>query len=133
MTLSAARRRTHLVPTHVRQPETLLTLAGFTLSVRQFLLLLVGVALSSRVWIVCALLAPLPAGQVARVLLTALPCGLALAVAFVQVAARSLDRWMLVLLRYLARPRHLVWRSVRFHEPGLGAMNQEEKDDMVIR
>jgi hypothetical protein len=126
MALPATRRRTHLVPTHVRLPETLLTLAGFTLSVRQFLLLLVGVALSSRVWLVCALLAPLPAGQVARAILTTLPFGLAFAVAFVQIAARPLDRWMLVLLCYLARPRHLVWRSVRFYESTLGTRTLEE-------
>lgn len=122
--VSSPRRRTHLVPTHVRVPETLLTLAGVSISVRQFLLLLVGIALSYHVWLACGLLALLPAGQLARVLFTAATLGLTLALAFVWVAARSLDLWCLVILRYLARPRRFVWRSVRFDEPGLGAIDQ---------
>ena len=70
---STPRHHTHLVPTHVRTPETLLTLAGVSLSVKQFLLLLVGVALSYRVWLLLGILAQLPAGQVLRWIMTVLP------------------------------------------------------------
>jgi len=124
-----ASRKTHLVPTHIRQPETLITLAGVSLSVRQFLLILVGISLSYRVFLLFSVLALLPAGQILRGLLTALPlCG-ALAFAFLSFAARSLDAWCVVAVRALLRPRRFVWRSVRFHEPGfLGGIQEEEND-----
>jgi hypothetical protein len=114
-----AGRRTHLVPTHVRSPETLMTLAGVSLSVRQFLLILVGVALSYRVWLLLDVLAWLPAGQVLRWGLTVVPLGVSLAFAFVSLAGRVLDAWCVVALRYLLRPHCFVWRSVRFVDPGL--------------
>lgn len=133
MALSSSQRRTHVVPTHVRTPETLLTLAGVNLSVRQFLLILVGIALSYRVWLALALLSALPGGQVARGVLTAIPLGMALAFAFVKLAARSLDAWCVVMLRYLLRPHAFVWRSVRFYEPGLGGCREEEHDDEATR
>jgi hypothetical protein len=109
----------HLVPTHVRTPETLITLAGVSLSVRQFLLILVGVALSYRVWLLLGALVWLPAGQILRWGLTIVPLGVALAFAFVSLAERMLDVWCVVMLRYLLRPHRFVWRSVRFVDPGL--------------
>ncbi len=124
-----AARRTHLVPTHVRTPETLITLAGVSLSVRQFLLILVGIALSYRVWLLLSVLAPLPAGQVLRWIITAVPLCVAVAFAFVSLAARTLDVWCVVMLRYALRPHCFVWRSVRFFDPGLGGMLQEESGD----
>jgi hypothetical protein len=124
-----SQRRTHLVPTHVRMPETLITLAGVNLSVRQFLLILVGIALSYRVWLILSLLAVLPVGQIVRAVLTALPLCFALAFAFVQFAARSLDLWCLVALRYALRPRLFIWRSVRFSESGLVGTSYEEEYD----
>lgn len=122
-------RRTHLVPTHVRTPETLLTLAGVSLSVRQFLLILVGIALSYRVWLLFHVLLLLPAGQVLRWVLTVIPCCVALAFAFVTLAARTLDAWCVVMLRYVLRPHRFVWRSVRFFDPGLGGISKEEESD----
>jgi hypothetical protein len=125
-------RKAHLVPTHIRTPETLITLAGVSLSVRQFLLILVGVSLSYRTWLTLSPLTVLPAGQILRGGLTAIPLCLALAFAFVSLAARSLDAWCVVAVRYVSRPRRFVWRSVRFHEPGfLGGTIQEEDDDDV--
>lgn len=122
-------RRTHLVPTHVRTPETLITLAGVSLSIRQFLLILVGVALSYRVWLLFAVLSLVPAGQVLRWALTVIPCCVALAFAFVSLAARTLDAWCVVMLRYAMRPRRFVWRSVRFFDLGLGGIRKEEESD----
>lgn len=124
-------RRTHIVPTHVSMPETLITLAGVSLSVRQFLLILVGVALSYRVFLALRLLALLPGGQVLRGLLTVLPLGVAFAFAFLTLAARSLDTWCVVVVRYALRPHSFVWRSIRFQEPhcfSLGAMLPEEEE-----
>lgn len=122
-------RRTHLVPTHVRTPETLITLAGVSLSVRQFLLILVGVALSYRVWLLLGVLALLPAGQVLRWVVTVVPLCVALAFAFVSLAARTMDTWCVVALRYILRPHRFVWRSVRFFDPGLSGTTKEEESD----
>lgn len=122
-------RRTHLVPTHVRTPETLLTLAGVSLSLRQFLLILVGIALSYRVWLLFGVLSLFPAGQVLRWILTVIPFCIALSFAFVSLAARTLDAWCVVIVRYVLRPRRFVWRSVRFYDPGLGGRSKEEEFD----
>ncbi len=111
--------RAHLVPTHIRTPETLLTIAGVSLSVRQFLLVLVGIALSYRVWLLLSLLEPLPAGQLLRGVLTALPLGMALAFAFVSLAGRTLDIWGVVAVRFVLRPHLFVWQSVRFSKSRL--------------
>src|SRR5579871_4085524 len=110
-------RPTHVVPTHLRTPETMLTLAGITLSVRQFLLLLLGAAMSYDLWLHLAMLGRWPAGLVLRLCVAVMPFGLAGAVAFVRLAGRALEIWVLVLLRYHRRPRLLVWRSVRWQEP----------------
>jgi hypothetical protein len=121
--------KTHLVPTHIRTPETLITLAGVSLSVRQFLLILVGISLSYRLFLMLSVLALFPAGQILRWALATLPLCVALAFAFVTLAARSLDAWCVVAVRYSLRPRRFIWQSVRFHEPGWGEMTQEEEDD----
>lgn len=118
--------RTHLVPTHIKTPETLLTLAGVSLSVRQFLLLLTGVSLSYRLWLALTPLAFLPAGTILQGVLAALPLGAALAFAFVFIAGRALDSWCVITIRYVLRPRQFVWRSVRFAEPMWGTTTQEE-------
>jgi hypothetical protein len=119
-------RRTHVVPTHIRTPETLLTLAGVSLSVRQFLLILVGVSLAYRVWLALTPLDGLPTGMLVRGALAALPLVVALAFAFVSLAGRTLDVWCVVAIRFVLRPRCLVWRSVRWSDARL---LQEEDDD----
>ena len=121
------RSRNHVVPTHLRTPETILTLGGVSLSVRQFLLLLLGAALGYNLWLHLAFLAMLPGGQIVRLLLAGVPMLVAIALAFVRVAGRTLDRWLLVLLLYRQRPKRLVWRSVRFLEPKMifGEQTQE--------
>lgn len=118
--MTTSTRRTYLVPTHIRQPETLLTLAGVNLSVRQGVLLLVGLALGYQCWSWVGALSVLggpPVWQVVRWIAAAVPLLVALAFAFGRIAGRWLDGWSLVLLRYLLRPRRLVWRSVRWLEP----------------
>ena len=98
-------RRTHLVPTHIRTPETLLTIAGISLSVRQFLLVLVGISLSYRIWLMLSLLELLPGGQFLRGVLTVLPLVVALAFAFISLAGRTLDIWCVVAIRFALRQR----------------------------
>lgn len=110
-------RRVHVVPTHIKVPEIMLSVAGFNLSVRQFLLLLMGLAVGYQLWSAVNGLAALPAFAVMRWVVAAIPVVLALVCAFVRLAGRALDAWGVVLLRYLLRPRRMVWRSVRFAEP----------------
>lgn len=119
--------RRSTAPTHIRTPETVLVLFGVSLSVRQFLLLLVGLALSFQLWQPLGVLELLPGGLVLRWILTVVPLGVALALAFVFPRARSLEAWGLVLLRYWLRPHCLVWRSIRWTDPGF-AVEEEEGD-----
>lgn len=134
---SVPTRRTHVVPTHVHTPDMLLSIAGISISVRQFLLILVGIALSYRCWLVCSWLAVFPGGwlgQDIRIAGALLPLGLSLAFAFVTLAGRELDGWCVVLVRYLFRPHRLVWRTVRFQEPSVGgwlAELEEEGDEQT--
>ena len=122
-------RKSYVVPTHLRTPETILTLGGVSLSVRQFFLLLLGAAFSYDLWLHAGLLATFPGGQVLRGLLAVVPALVAIALASVRIAGRGLDRWLLVVLLYRLRPKRLVWRSVRFMEPQMifGEQTQEEE------
>ena len=106
-------RKTHVVPTHVRTPETVLTFSGVSLSARQFLLLLVGTALSYDMWKHLTFLTTFLTGMVLAGAIAILPSAFALSLAFGQVAGRALDAWGLVIMRYFARSRCLIWRSVR--------------------
>lgn len=123
--------RTHVVPTHVHTPDVLLNVAGVGISVRQFLLLLVGIALGYQGWLALAWLTAFPGGwlgQVIRAVGVLLPLGLSLAFAFVTLAGRELDDWCVVLVRYLLRPRFLVWRTVRFQEPSVGGWTADSEE-----
>lgn len=124
--------RTHVVPTHLKVPETVLTIGGLNLSVRQFFLLLLGLALGYQLWSgINRLLVILPVVVVLRWIVAAIPVLLSGTFAFVRLARRSLDAWCLVLLRYHLRPRLLVWRSIRYSEPlamtGLVVVTEEEE------
>ncbi|MEO7019377.1 MAG: hypothetical protein ABI234_04430 [Ktedonobacteraceae bacterium] len=123
--------KTHIVPTHLRTPETVLTLGGLSLSARQFLLLLLGSALGYDLWLHLVILAHVPAGQVVRLLLALIPFAVSCVLAFVRLAGRELIAWLLVVVRFGNRPRRLVWRSVRILEPSLvldGTAETEEED-----
>jgi len=123
-------RKTHIVPTHLRTPETLLSIAGFSLSIRQFLLLLLGAALSYDLWLQLGKRGVLAGGVglIVRFLLAVLPVLLAGTLAFLRLAGRTLDRWAFLALSYLARPRRFVWRSIRYQEPAaFGMLNRAEE------
>jgi hypothetical protein len=124
---SGATRRTHLVPTRLKTPQPVLTVASISLSAPQFLLLLVGVALSYRVWLALGGLAMWTAGMVARWILAGVPTLLALLLAFVRLADRDVTLWCVVVVRFAVRPHLFVWRSIRFHE-ALGGMAWSEED-----
>ena len=123
-------RRTHVVPTHLHTPETAFSIGSVGISVRQFLVLLIGSAISYDLWLHLVALAGLPGGQIVRLLTALVPVSLTLAIAFLKIAGRPLETWLLVLLRFWARPRRLVWRSVCFQEWSDGtAVSEGEKGD----
>ena len=123
-----AARKTQVVPTHLHTPETVLSIGGLSLSARQFLLLLVGVALSYDGWKHLETLMDFPGGvwlAAAGALFPTLVAGI---LAFGRVAGRDLAAWLLALCRYGIRPRRLVWHSVRFQEPGVGSAAEEAEE-----
>lgn len=117
-------RRFHQVPTHISTPEPVLSVGPLSLTAKQFLLLLLGCALSYHFWQLLDWLAS-PAEQILRVALAALPVLVAAAVAFVRLADRPLEQWGLVLLRYWRKPRLLLWRSLRYDPDHLHKMVDE--------
>lgn len=117
-----------MVPTHLRTPETVLSFGGVNLSARQFLLLLLGAACSYDVWKTLEVLFTFPGGMFLAAGGALFPAVIACALAFGQIASRPLAAWMLVLLRYVFRPKCLVWRSVRFLEQEASWAEEDEKE-----
>ncbi|GHO61394.1 hypothetical protein KSC_002860 [Ktedonobacter sp. SOSP1-52] len=116
-TEASTRRQTYTVPTHINEPDKLL----FGLTARQLLLLITGASLAYATWLQVltwamawgvgllwsrglAFLAVLP-----LVLVT-------LAGAFLQIADRTLEIWVLVWLRAHLAPVTYVWRSTKWDE-----------------
>ena len=125
--MSSSQHHTHVVPTHLQTPETVLSISGLSLSARQFLLLLVGAALAYDLWKHLEALLIVPGGMVLAAALAVLPFLIACALAFGRIAGRELASWGFALLRYFGRPKRLVWRSVRFFEHG--TWEAEESED----
>lgn len=121
-------RKSHLVPTHVHTPETVFTFGTMSITVRQFLAMLIGSAISYDLWLHLAVFASFPGGNIVRFVLALVPASLALVVAFLTIAGRALEVWLLVLLRFWRRPKYLVWRSVRFQEWSDGTSVSDRKE-----
>src|SRR5690349_11418808 len=96
--------RTHQIPTHLDQEDTLL----WNFSSRQILVLGVGIAFAFLTANNLAVLGPI----VSTLILVAL-IGLTFALALVQVKKRPLDQWAVVWLVYYLQPRYYVWRPLR--------------------
>jgi len=113
---------THKVPTHMSLPDKVV----FGLTARQLLLLLIGCSLGYNLWVHLGVFVAfaLP-GQVLRIGLALVPAGIAVALAFIAVADRPLEVWLLVLVRYWQRPQVYLWRSLRVCEqPQQGARDR---------
>lgn len=121
-------RKAHVVPTHLHTPESVFSFGTLSISVRQFLVLLIGSAISYDCWLRLAFFAAAPGGQIARLILALVPASLALALAFLKLAGRSLEVWLLVLVRFWIRPKRLVWRSIRFQEWSDGTSVYDRKE-----
>jgi hypothetical protein len=115
--------RRHIVPTHLNLPDQVLTLWSFGLTARQLLLLLVGGGLGGTLWQHLAVLGHdgVP-GEILRLLLALLPFLLALFIALYNYAGRSLEVWLVVLVRYRLRPTRYLWRSIRSDEQHLSPL-----------
>jgi hypothetical protein len=104
----------HQIPTHLSVPDTIFSVYGVGITVRQLLVLMVGWSVVVNVWIHCSGLLMLGLfGSVLRLALCAMCVLLDLVVAFKQVEGRPLETWLLVLLRYWQAPKVYLWRSVR--------------------
>jgi hypothetical protein len=122
----------HTIPTHLTTVDTVLSLGTFSLSSRQLLLLLVGGSVCATLWTHTAMLVRWlpPLGVVLHWSLLMLLTTGVLALTFGQMQGRSLERWLIVVVAYLARPRLSLWRR-RPTQPAWPRLSQTcaEADD----
>jgi hypothetical protein len=111
------------VPTHLNLPDQVLTLWSFSLTARQLLLLMVGGGLGGTLWQHLAVLGhdAVP-GEILRLLLALLSFLLTLFIALYHYTGRSLEVWLVVLVRYRLRPTRYLWRSIRSDEHQLSPL-----------
>ncbi len=111
----AALESLHTVPTHLATVDTVVSLGTFSLSSRQLVLLLVSGSISVTLWTRTAVLVfwlP-PLGELLHWIVVLVAVTSTLALAFGQVAGRSFESWLGVLLAYIARPHLYLWRGWR--------------------
>jgi hypothetical protein len=104
------------IPTRLQTEDTVLTVGGLALTMRQSFILFLGGCLALICW---HALDPLflrwgGIGFVLHLVLTALPIVLALLLAMTRLHGRSLERWAIILWRYGQLPKAVIWRSTRF-------------------
>jgi hypothetical protein len=106
----AGKQHLHVNPTHLNTPEKLL----WGLTARQLFILALGGSIGYRLWSHFAFLLTLGlAGFGARLLLSAIPVLLALALATIQLGGRYLEIWAVLLLRYWSKQKQALWCSVQ--------------------
>jgi hypothetical protein len=126
----------HEVPTHLNVEDRVL----FGLTVRQFLLLLVG---SSAAYALYGQLAVLP--EAPRLVLVGLVVVAALVFALVRPAGRALEDWLVAGLVFAATPRRASWQAAepraldwrpidaRWHDLALDPVWAEPEPEPVLR
>lgn len=103
----------HEIPTHLEVEDKIFG----SLTVRQLLVLAVGLSLSYGLW---SLLRHVTTGRVpiaVEILLAAIPALCTLALALVQPGGRPFEEWLLTLLRFATLPRVCIWRSLSVERP----------------
>src|SRR6266699_1740276 len=106
-------QHSHTNPTQLNTPEKII----WGLTARQLLILALGCSLGYKLWAnLVFLLTYGVAGFALRLLLTALPVLVALALAMVQLGGRYLDIWAIQLMSYSGRSKHAVWWSVQIKD-----------------
>ena len=129
--------RKHTVPTHLNLPDQVLRLLwSFSLTARQFLLLLVGGSIGGTLWQHLTVLGHYAVpGVIVRLLLSLPPFLLALFIAWYQHAGRYLEIWIVVLVRYQLHPETLPLAQHHAYEQHLYPLVQgnddRDMDDMA--
>ena len=101
----------HKVPTHLSTPDKLI----YGMNARQMLIMLIAASMGYDVWLHTLFLQGLGfAGLLLRLLGSSIPFLLGLGLAFLVIAGRSLEVWLLMVARYWHQPRRYLWRSIRY-------------------
>jgi len=104
------------IPTRLQTEDTVLTIGGLALTMRQSLILFLGGCVALACW--HALKPPFEGwggvGFVLRLIVTALPVLLALILALTRLQGRSFEQWAIILWRYWCLPKYLIWQTTRF-------------------
>ena len=114
-------RTLHTIPTHLKVADKVIVIGDVGLSARQLLLLLVGSCICYDSWLNGRWLDHWisPLGFLCHWLLILCLAVCTLALTFVQIAGRSLEQWLIIVLRYWHAPRCCVWYSSRRDEVSL--------------
>ncbi|HZU07214.1 MAG TPA: PrgI family protein [Chloroflexota bacterium] len=96
----------HEIPTHLNVEDK----AFFGLSVRQVMVLTVGLSTAYGLWTSWPELSSL-----ARAALAVMALAFALTLALVRPHGRGLEDWLFIVLHYLRTPRVAVWRPCKPH------------------
>ncbi len=107
------------IPTRLQTEDTVLTIGGLALTMRQSLILFLGSCVALLCW---HALSPLlqgwgGVGFVLHLVLTAVPILLAFVLAMTRLRGRSLELWAIILWRYWHLPKYVIWRSTSFGAP----------------
>jgi hypothetical protein len=107
------------IPTRLQTEDTVLTIGGLALTMRQSLILFLGSCVALPCW---HALSPLlqgwgGVGFVLHLVLTAIPIVLALVLAMTRLQGRYLELWAIILWRYWRLPKFVLWRSTCFGAP----------------
>jgi hypothetical protein len=108
------------IPTRLQTEDTVLTIGGLALTMRQSLILFLGGCVALPCW---HALSPFlqglgGVGFLLRLALTAVPIFLSLALALTRLQGRYLEYWAIILWRYSHLPKHVIWHATSFGASG---------------
>jgi len=107
----------YMIPTHLNVEDKIITFNGFGVTMRQSFLLLVGWSTAFNVWRqLDGLSAHGMVGLILRIAIAMIPGLLSLILSLTTLAGRTLEAWLMVVLRYYTQPRLYLWRSLASRE-----------------
>jgi hypothetical protein len=106
----ARHRLSHTVP-RLNVPDYIFSYGGIDVSVRQFLLLIVGILISINCWVVLRVVGN--EYSLGRWMFAGIPVLVTAAWGWIQIHGQPLERWLAVMIRYYSRPRVYVWRQLQ--------------------
>jgi len=102
----------HTIP-RLDTPDYVFSIGFIDISVRQFLLLILGSLVSVNVWMSWNDWLNTNWLSILFWFVLVLPLVLAMAFGWVKIQGHPLERWIVMILRYLQRPRIYVWRTLK--------------------